>query len=56
MYVGLELRKRARIDLSVCFRSHAEKHIDWADKDRGLCIRGSSQLKKNEIDQVQWKR
>lgn len=46
MYVGLELRKRARIDPSVCFRPHGEKHIDRADKARGLWIRVSSQLKK----------
>lgn len=38
MYIGLELRKRARTDLSVCFISHAKKHIDCADKARGLCI------------------
>lgn len=33
--------KKKWTDLSVCFRSHAKKHIDWAVKVRGLWIRGS---------------
>lgn len=43
---GFGAKKRARMDLSVCFRYHDEKHVDWAEIARGLWIRVSSQLRK----------